>query len=519
MKIHVVCGCFILFVVSGFCSSAYVDSTNMIFDSSKVYTYRLDFYIQDWQKQLQKNFDSGKLYMPAKFTYGNMVLDSIGVRYKGNSSQAGSSPPRKPYKLKFDKYKDQTFFELKKLSLSNSYKDPSFMRERICYSVARRYVPASRTSYLNLYVGDTLIGFYIQVEDIDKQFLKRHFKKDKSDTPNNLYSVENDGAPLEYWGDDKKAYDTLMTLETNDSLNDWTAFIAMIKAMNTTPDDQFETAMKTYLNIDGAMRILALDMVMSRFDSYTGSGRNYFFYDDSASKCFQMIPWDFNEGFGCFTNGWDVIKQDVTAPSNLNHRPLNRRIIEIPALQQRYLRYIRDMINGPFSLDSVTTMINQTKPLIDPYVKADSKKPCSYQDFLDNSEKDIYNPKWGALPGLKSFIQKRTAELRIQLDKKIGITNFNHAVHTLQLLQVSDNPLNGMITIRFTATAGAIPTSVTLYNSKGVAIRQFVTTDKNQSGKTFQYAWDGASASSGYYFLEVSNGQLLLARQSFIIVR
>jgi hypothetical protein len=261
-------------------------------------------------------------------------------------------------------------------------------------------------------------------------------------------------------------------------------------------------------------------MVVSHFDSYTGSGRNFFLYDDSSSNCFQMIPWDFNEGFGSYTNGWNVVKQDVKIISNLAKRPLNRRIVEIKPLFQKYLRYIQAMINGPFAAESIAVMVDQIKPMIDPYVKADNNKPYSYQDFLDNSEKDVYIPSAGNIPGIKSFSRLRNDSLQKQLARyiePISITNKNPGTKQMHHLHVLDNPHSGIVTISFTTTAGSVPTAVTLYSSKGAVLRQFFQT--GQSSRTYHYIWDAATASAGYYYLEIRNAHSTLARKSFIVLR
>ena len=51
--------------------------------------------------------DSG--YLPARFSDGESTLDSVGVRYKGNSSftLAGNNP-KKQFKIGFNEFRFQT---------------------------------------------------------------------------------------------------------------------------------------------------------------------------------------------------------------------------------------------------------------------------------------------------------------------------------------------------------------------------------------------------------------------------
>jgi len=143
-----------------------VDSSAIIFDDTRIHDYELHFYISNWADSLTYYYEHGEEYMPAQLTYEGQALDSIGVRYKGNSSyMMARRTPKKPFKFKFDKYKkSQTFFDIKELNFSNCVKDPSFMREKIGYDIVRRYVPAPRAAYANIYIEGELIGFYVQVE-------------------------------------------------------------------------------------------------------------------------------------------------------------------------------------------------------------------------------------------------------------------------------------------------------------------------------------------------------------------
>jgi hypothetical protein len=59
-----------------------------------------------------------------------------------------------------------------KLKLSNVIHDPTFVREVLAYEIARKYMPASLANYANLYINDTLIGLYTNVEAVDRRFVQ-----------------------------------------------------------------------------------------------------------------------------------------------------------------------------------------------------------------------------------------------------------------------------------------------------------------------------------------------------------
>ncbi len=131
------------------------DSSNVIFDDSKVHEYTLTFYDTDYATKLEANYFNDAGYLPAKFSDGTITLDSVGVRYKGNSSyNAASSSPKKPLKIKFNEFiSGQKYYGIKVLNFSNGYGDPTFLREKIAYDISSKYIPSPRSSFAAITIG------------------------------------------------------------------------------------------------------------------------------------------------------------------------------------------------------------------------------------------------------------------------------------------------------------------------------------------------------------------------------
>jgi spore coat protein CotH len=143
-----------------------IDSSGIIFNDSRIHAYELRFYYADWEDSLKyyKNLPDEE-YIPARFVYrrgpgDSIVLDSIGVRYKGNSSyNFATSSPKKPFKFSFDKYRaGRTFFGVKKLNFSNGAKDPTMIyaraSNRVCHDFHRGQ--ADRSLYADRTGGQDL---------------------------------------------------------------------------------------------------------------------------------------------------------------------------------------------------------------------------------------------------------------------------------------------------------------------------------------------------------------------------
>lgn len=457
--------------------------------------------------------------MPAQLRYDGLVLDSIGVRYKGNSSYNGSRrTPKKPFKLKFDKYKkSQTLFGVKELNFSNCFKDPSFMREIIGYNIIRKYIQAPRATYANIFVDGNLIGLYVQVEQVDKTFLARNFKNDQD----NLYKASDRGTNLMYLGTNPASYAAGIELKTNEDLNDWSGLITMLDKLNNTPAAAFRDTMENYLKLDHCCRLLALNMVLSNFDSYTGSGRNFYLYDDSLAGQFQMIPWDFNETFGGYINNWNIFTVDIVNVPNLPQRPLSRRIIENESLRQIYLSYIQDLILGPASLDSVALMADRLKLLIDPFVQADKNMLYSYQNFLNNIETDVVVEMNMPVPGIKSFSRRRNENLKTQLNKylRTAIPSEESVTLSFMLHQNYPNPFNPTTHIAFQLPAEDRVT-LKIYNSLGQLVK--ILLDSKLNAGEYNVHWDGLDdhcqqVASGIYFYELKSDDYRELRKALLI--
>lgn len=478
----------LLFVIMlGFNAVAQVDSSSMVFSEDQVYTYKFSFYTPDWADSLEyyKSLPD-EPYMPGKMVFYNQKgdtirLDSIGIRYKGNSSyQLAANSPKKPLKVRFDKYsKKRRFFGMERLNFSNVAMDPSFMREKISYDIARTYMPAPRTAYANIYLEEILIGLYVQIEQVDKVFLGRYFEDDDG----NLYKAADNGGALVYRGLDQSSYKAEYTLETNEKKNDWSAFINLIYMINNTPSSEFAATAGTCLDLHNCARHLAFTMVLSHFDSYTGSGRNFYFYHDRLSGKFSIIPWDLNLSFGGHTNNWDVISCNIVNISNLEERPLNKKILENNYLKSVYLQFVEEMIDGPASYDSVSAAAARIKPLIEAHVKADPNKFYSDSAFEANIENDLQfrnGPLVTRIPGLKSFTEARIAAIKDQLKQYSPVIPHPNKPESSNRISVIRSTENGVIVNYYLNKTS--PVWINLYSMEGRQIKSLYL-GKRQSGK------------------------------------
>lgn len=379
------------------------------FVTDRIVTVRIVMKEEDWNYCMENALEEE--YVIADFWFDGELVPSVAVRPKGNSSlqyvvEDGSN--RLSLKVDFNKIDSrQTFRGLKKLNFHNGFRDPTFLRERLAYELfAEMGLPAPRASHVDLWVNNTHLGLYIQVEQVDKTFLKRYFDNNSG----NLYKPIIPAAFLD-WTDSSQL--SRARLKTNENKRDHRALLHFLDVLNNEPDETFPEEIEKVLDVDVTLRYIATAAVAGYLDSYIGLGHNYYLYEDNGK--FTIIPWDPNEAFGtykCGASASDVIDLYIDEPvcPCLYERPLVERLLAYQQYLDRYHAYIREMLEGPFSIDVLEPRIDELADMIRPFVYADELKFFSYEDFERNLSYDV-----GRYIGLKSFITRRSESVRKQL--------------------------------------------------------------------------------------------------------
>ena len=233
--------------------------------------------------------------MQATLFIDGIQYDSVGVRYKGYSS-ASVDRVKNPFNIKLNYLiEGQDHQGIDKIKLSNVIQDPSFLREVLSYQIARKYMPASESNFANVYVNDTLLGLYSNVEAVNNEFLEKHFT-----TADNVL-VKGNPETVDLFGEnsnlsqtpgmDSLAYTLLYSMQSDYG---WTALYNFIDTLNN-----HEADIDKVLNVDQALWLHALNYTLINFDSYVGYAQNYYLYQDKAGR-FNPIIWDLNMSLGSF---------------------------------------------------------------------------------------------------------------------------------------------------------------------------------------------------------------------------
>lgn len=388
-----------------------------LYQQSTVEPVYLDFYISNYWAKLKQYYDSNN-YVLARLTYKGEVYDSVGIQFKGKTSYRKPSE-RGLDKLSFDiklghVIDGQDIDGYSTLNFNNAWEDPSFLKEVVYGSMAKKHIPAAQGNFIRLYLNGADWGLYPNIQQVNNDFLKQWFMNNNgirwradapSSTPvdpNNTGPNWGDGtAALNYLENDSSAYKKYYTLKSSELENPWDYLISVCDVLNNTPIEFLHDSIKNYINIDATLWFLATEILFSDDDSYVHKGKmDYSLYMDEETGLMQPLEIDGNSAMKIQNFTWDIFYHATD-----ENYPLLNRLLQVPELRQRYIAHIKTIIEDSFNNYSSEELIDPLATLIDQQVRTDPKKFQPYDKFLSGVNE------------IKQFIaQRRTFSLsRIEM--------------------------------------------------------------------------------------------------------
>lgn len=186
--------------------------------------------------------------------------------------------------------------------------------------------------------------------------------------------------------------------------------------LNETPIAKLESTLPTYLNVDGALRFLALENVFINSDGYWIRTSDYNLYRDVNGR-FHLVPHDSNETFrapmGPGASGEGVALDPFTGADDPD-KPLLCRLLAVPAWRQQYLSYVRALAETWLDWKKLAPIIERHQALIAADIPGDTHKLYSAEAFRqavveETEESGFRGPQRSG--SLKGFVEQRQAYL------------------------------------------------------------------------------------------------------------
>jgi hypothetical protein len=252
---------------------------------------------------------------------------------------------------------------------------------------------------------------YVNVQQFNKDFTEEFFDDDKGARWKVPGSPRGRGG-LNYLGDDIDPYRAIYEIKSKDVPESWEALIKLCRVLNQTKSDQLEAALEPLLDIDGALKFLAIENVLINSDGYWVRASDYNLYQAKDGR-FHLIPHDANETMsapqGPGSSGGGIELDPLVSMGDLS-KPLLGKLLAAPALRARYLGFVRDIARDWLDWNKLGPIATRLHAQIDHEVEIDTRKLDTYENFKRGLTDDILSQGMRGssyLIGLKNFADQR----------------------------------------------------------------------------------------------------------------
>jgi hypothetical protein len=354
-----------------------------LYDLGTLRTIFLDFESPDWEEELSAFYNTD-VEVPATMTVDGKVYKDVGIHFRGQSSYRMVSPG---YKRSLNVSLDfvhgkQDFGGYQTLNLLNANNDPTFLRSVLYTEISRQFIPTPKANYVRVVINGENWGVYVNAQQFNGDFISEAFGG-KGGARWKAPGSPRGRAGLEYLGEDAAAYRRIYEIKTKDDAESWAALIRLCKVLNETPVDKLEAALEPILDVEGALKFLALEVALVNSDGYWARASDYNLYRDASGR-FHIVPHDVNEALGGDGGrgfGRTGPTLDPLVGLNDPSKPLRSRLLAAPALRQRYLGHVRQIADKWLDWEALSPMLQSQHRLIAAEVRADTRKLYDVSGF------------------------------------------------------------------------------------------------------------------------------------------
>lgn len=409
----------------------------------------------DWFRTLDgtpgRNGTPGESLVGTLTFNDTLVLDSVLVSIKGQTSDTRNNSEKKSFKIEIDELKDQRLMGYDNLNLNCAYEDHSSMREVVYYDITKHFVPALKGNIIDLYINGQYWGPYNNIQQIEGTYIKEWFTNNNG---TRWRAVTPDGetgsggqqnrfgegySTLNYNGPDSNDYNKDYTLKSADKDNPWQDLIDACHDLNNLPIADLYDSLKYKIDVDRALWFLVQEICFSDDDSYINKGgMDYYVYWDEATDRIIPMEVDGNSVLGSRNITWGPFYN----ANNVNF-PLLNRLMQNDELRQRYLAHLRTALDQHFTVANTSASIDAFAAILDQRVQDDPKKLYTYSEYTSGVQE------------LKNLISTRINTLSSHTEvNRTGVTISNLQFSTDGGIDVAPQPGEEVnITVEITGDA------------------------------------------------------------------
>lgn len=438
-----------------------------LYDQSLVRRLDLTFASPNFWTQLTNNY-STKTYLPATLTIDGTSWDSVGVRFRGNTSYQTGASQKKSFKIELDNWKSGADYDgYSTIKLNNAAQDASMMREVFYTTMIRRHIPTAKSSFVKLYLNGANWGLYSNIQQLNKDFFEEWFFSNdgiwwRADRPPGSTGPGGgwgDGtAAMNYLTADTSSYKPYYTLKESTRTQPWDYLVRVCDKLENTPLASLEDTLLNYMDLDRTLWYLASEIAWTDDDSYVYKGKmDYYVHLEEETNLIVPIEYDGNSALEPTpATSWGVFYN----ANNANY-PLLNRLLAVPSLRQRYLAHMRTIIAEEFDTAMTNAVFASYRALVDTVVTNDPKKMFTYSQY--NSEIQV----------LKNFINTRKNYINSNAEIQQIAPVISSAPYFVNGVQYQQPASGQAVNIRATVTSAAGIDNVQLYFTGNLVGRFF----------------------------------------------
>jgi hypothetical protein len=504
----------LVFLFIGIADAQNISYRNL-FDDTKVYTVYITLPA-DSLAWLYKNvnYDNN---INANFVFDDGTrrdtMRNVGFRLRGNTSRTAK---KKSFKVKFNAYtKGIKYQGVKELNLNSGHNDPTLVREKLFYDIWNRFgLPERRANFVKVYLNNAYYGLYTNIEEIDDDMMKRVFGKDK-DT-GNLYKCTYP-ADLKYIDDNQTTYKNLKNstatggrtydLKTNETLDDYSGLVNLIKTLNQTPTANLETEVPKVLNMTNFIKAYVVEVACGHWDDHAYNKNNFFLYHH-PNGYFEFISYDPDNCMGVDWVSKDWGTRNIYTWHLAANSPPMERLIKVKYFRNLFSIYHKSLLDNV--LQNINGRIDSLRTLVSDAAKEDTYRTQDYSfthnDFYNNFD---FTPIKQAKYGIKQFFQVRKTNTLAQLEV---INSVNEK--TLEGITIYPNPAHNQVFIDIeNGDMGTV--KIELLDRMGIPVKMAFQELAGKNKVRIDLDTEGVTA--GIYFLRVVSKERISVSKILIV--
>ncbi len=413
------------------------------YDIGTVNSIHLYFSQANWDQVLDQLYAAGEERLVGNAVINGVSYDSVGVRFKGNSSYS-ETRSKNPFNIKLDYIiDDQKIGPYGTIKLANGFSDPSFIRETMGYEIARKYMPSSKANYTDLYVNDVLIGVYTSVQDLDDYFGEQNFNTGDLARIKGINDSMNLWSIWGYINATPSSYTNYYELDSGENL---TSFINFLNIFNNNNSE-----IESVFNVDRHLWMTAFDNLFVNLDAPINFGHNYYLYEDSDQR-FNTVLWDLNMCFGGFTHLITGANLNLSTMQNLNpllntthaSYPILNKVFNNEMYKRMYIAHMRTMIEENVTNGWIATRGAELQTVVASHVQSDPNFFYTYSNFNSNLNNTVTGggqggPGQGNTVGITQLMNTRATYLLSSTPFQGTIPSINSFTYSPEQVQANSS--------------------------------------------------------------------------------